>query len=49
MTEFQELDIAALTEDRQKTHFETGKSIILYRGQVGTIVGEASRRELFNY
>ena len=40
MTEFQELDIVALTEDRQTTHFETGESIILYRGQVGTIIME---------
>ena len=30
ITEFEELDIVALTEDRQTTHFETGESIILY-------------------
>ncbi|WP_287279576.1 MULTISPECIES: hypothetical protein [unclassified Okeania] len=29
MTQLQELDIVALTEDRQTTHFETGESIIL--------------------
>ncbi|MGD1702926.1 DUF4926 domain-containing protein [Dapis sp. BLCC M229] len=40
MTELQELDIVALTEDRQTTHFETGESIILYRRQVETIVME---------
>ncbi|GFZ99883.1 hypothetical protein CYANOKiyG1_11450 [Okeania sp. KiyG1] len=32
------LDIVALTEDRQTTHFETREPITLYKGQVGTIV-----------
>ncbi|WP_202219289.1 DUF4926 domain-containing protein [Okeania sp. KiyG1] len=40
MTQLQELDIVALTEDRQTTHFETGEPITLYKGQVGTIVME---------
>ncbi|MGB3509944.1 MAG: DUF4926 domain-containing protein [Microcoleaceae cyanobacterium] len=38
MTQLQELDIVALTEDRQTTHFETGEPITLSKGQVGTIV-----------
>lgn len=38
MNTFNELDIVALTEDRQTNHFETGKPITLYTGQVGTIV-----------
>lgn len=40
MNEFKELDVVALTEDRQTTHFETGEPITLYKGQVGTIVME---------
>lgn len=40
MTPFKELDLVALTEDRQTTHFETGEPITLYKGQVGTIVME---------
>lgn len=40
MTPFKELDLVALTEDRQTTHFETGEPITLYKGQVGTIVIE---------
>ncbi|MGK7946866.1 MAG: DUF4926 domain-containing protein [Microcystaceae cyanobacterium] len=40
MNKFQDLDIVALTEDRQTTHFETGETITLYKGQVGTIVME---------
>ncbi len=40
MNTFKELDIVALTQDRQTTHFETGKPITLYKGQVGTIVME---------
>ena len=40
MSKLQELDIVALTEDRQTTHFETGEPITLYKGQVGTIVME---------
>ncbi|HAC65528.1 MAG TPA: DUF4926 domain-containing protein [Cyanothece sp. UBA12306] len=40
MKTFKELDIVALTEDRQTTHFETGEPITLYKGQVGTIVME---------
>lgn len=40
MNTFKELDIVALTEDRQTTHFETGEAITLYKGQVGTIVME---------
>ncbi|MGK7918684.1 MAG: DUF4926 domain-containing protein [Trichodesmium sp.] len=40
MTKLQELDIVALAEDRQTTHFETGERISLYKGQVGTIVME---------
>ncbi|MDJ0658421.1 MAG: DUF4926 domain-containing protein [Crocosphaera sp.] len=38
MNTFKELDIVALTQDRQTTHFETGQRITLYKGQVGTIV-----------
>ncbi len=40
MNKFKDLDIVALTEDRQTTHFETGEPITLYKGQVGTIVME---------
>nr|WP_293102146.1 DUF4926 domain-containing protein [Okeania sp. SIO2F4] len=40
MTRLKELDIVALTEDRQAKHFETEKPITLYKGQVGTIVME---------
>ncbi|MEL4895979.1 DUF4926 domain-containing protein [Crocosphaera sp. Alani8] len=40
MNKFKELDMVALTEDRQTTHFETGRAITLYKGQVGTIVME---------
>ncbi len=40
MTPLKELDLVALTEDRQTTHFETGEPITLYKGQVGTIVME---------
>ena len=40
MNKFKELDMVALTEDRQTTHFETGVPITLYKGQVGTIVME---------
>lgn len=40
MNKFKDLDIVALTEDRQTTHFETGNPITLYKGQVGTIVME---------
>jgi hypothetical protein len=40
MNKFKDLDIVALTEDRQTTHFETGELITLYKGQVGTIVME---------
>lgn len=40
MRKFKELDMVALTEDRQTTHFETGQPINLYKGQVGTIVME---------
>ena len=38
MTQLQELDIVALTEDRQTNHLETGEPITLYKGQVGTVV-----------
>jgi len=40
MNTFKELDLVALTENRETTHFETGKPITLYKGQVGTIVME---------
>lgn len=40
MNKLQDLDIVALTEDRQTTHFETEEQITLYKGQVGTIVME---------
>ncbi|NEO54143.1 MAG: DUF4926 domain-containing protein [Okeania sp. SIO3B5] len=40
MNTFKELDIVALTQDRQTTHFETKEPIILCKGQVGTIVME---------
>lgn len=40
MNRFKDLDLVALTEDRQTTHFETGEPITLYKGQVGTIVME---------
>ncbi|MDJ0507633.1 MAG: DUF4926 domain-containing protein [Crocosphaera sp.] len=38
MNKLKELDIVALTEDRQTIHFETREPITLYKGQVGTIV-----------
>jgi hypothetical protein len=31
-------DIVALLEDTVASHFETGRSIVLRRGQIGTIV-----------
>ncbi|MBI4604031.1 MAG: DUF4926 domain-containing protein [Planctomycetes bacterium] len=31
-------DVVALLEDTPAEHFETGKSLILRRGQVGTVV-----------
>ena len=40
MNTFKELDLVALTEARQATHFETGEPITLSKGQVGTIVLE---------
>ncbi|MDJ0510327.1 MAG: DUF4926 domain-containing protein [Crocosphaera sp.] len=40
MNKIKDLDIVALTENRQTTHFETGETITLYKGQVGTIVME---------
>ena len=40
MNKFKDLDIVALTEDRQTIHFETGELITLSKGQVGTIVME---------
>jgi hypothetical protein len=40
MNKFKDLDIVALTEDRQTNHFETGELITLSKGQVGTIVME---------
>ncbi|MGK7941409.1 MAG: DUF4926 domain-containing protein [Crocosphaera sp.] len=40
MNKFKDLDIVALTENRQTTHFETEEPITLYKGQVGTIVME---------
>ena len=40
MRKSRDLDIVALTEDRQTTHFETGEPIVLYKGQVGTVVME---------
>jgi hypothetical protein len=40
MRQIKDLDIVALTEDIQTTHFETGENITLYKGQVGTVVME---------
>ncbi|NJK73903.1 MAG: DUF4926 domain-containing protein [Oscillatoriales cyanobacterium RU_3_3] len=40
MKKIQELDIVALTEDLEATHFETKESIKLSKGQVGTVVME---------
>ncbi|MEM1168936.1 MAG: DUF4926 domain-containing protein [Cyanobacteria bacterium P01_H01_bin.35] len=40
MTRLKELDIVALTEERQIKHFEIGAPITLYKGQVRTIVRE---------
>lgn len=31
-------DVVALLEDTPTTHFETGQSLLLRRGQVGTVV-----------
>jgi hypothetical protein len=36
----QDLDLVALMEDRQTTHFETGEPIRLIKDQVGTVVME---------
>ena len=36
----QDLDLVALTGDRDTTHFETGQPIRLLKGQVGTVVME---------
>lgn len=36
----QDLDLVALTEDRDTHHFETGQPIRLLKGQVGTVVME---------
>jgi hypothetical protein len=40
MKKIKELDIVALTEDLEATHFETKEIIKLYKGQVGTVVME---------
>ncbi len=40
MKAIKDLDIVAITEDIQTTHYETGESITLYKGQVGTVVME---------
>ena len=53
MRKIQDLDLVALTEDIQTTHYETGRTIILYKGQVGTVVmefdGTAFEVEFSNY
>ncbi|PSB03052.1 DUF4926 domain-containing protein [Merismopedia glauca CCAP 1448/3] len=40
MKKIKDLDIVAITEDIQTTHYETGEPITLYKGQVGTVVME---------
>ncbi|MCC3414480.1 DUF4926 domain-containing protein [Microcoleus sp. PH2017_02_FOX_O_A] len=40
MKKIKDLDIVALTEDLEATHFETKQIIKLYKGQVGTVVME---------
>ncbi|MGY6530253.1 MAG: DUF4926 domain-containing protein [Cyanobacterium sp.] len=40
MKNIQDLDLVALLEDITTTHYETGEKIILYQGQVGTVVME---------
>ena len=40
MKTIKDLDIVALTEDLEATHFETKQIIKLYTGQVGTVVME---------
>lgn len=40
MKPIEDLDIVAITEDIQTTHYETGEAITLYKGQVGTVVME---------
>lgn len=40
MESIKDLDIVAITEDIQTTHYETDESITLQKGQVGTIVME---------
>jgi hypothetical protein len=37
-TKFRMHDLIALLEDRPANHFETGKPLLLRRGQIGTIV-----------
>ncbi|OCR00918.1 DUF4926 domain-containing protein [Oscillatoriales cyanobacterium USR001] len=40
METIKDLDIVALTEDVEATHFETKEIIKLFKGQVGTVVME---------
>lgn len=40
MTKIKELDIVALTEELEVSHYETKEIIKLYKGQVGTVVME---------
>ncbi|MBE9223388.1 DUF4926 domain-containing protein [Cyanobacterium stanieri LEGE 03274] len=40
MKKIKDLDLVALLEDITTSHYETGEQIILYQGQVGTVVME---------
>ncbi|WP_069790815.1 DUF4926 domain-containing protein [Cyanobacterium sp. IPPAS B-1200] len=40
MKKIKDLDLVALLEDMTTTHYETGEKIILYQGQIGTVVME---------
>lgn len=38
MRKIKDLDLIAITENIETNHYETGEKIILYKGQVGTVI-----------
>jgi Domain of unknown function (DUF4926) len=40
MRKIKDLDLIAITENIETNHYETGEKIILYKGQVGTVIME---------
>jgi len=40
MKKIKDLDLVALLQDISTTHYETGETITLYQGQIGTVVVE---------